>query len=194
MPRETFKHKYLQGWEVNDLVRQPQVAGKERFWVLSPTLLQERQSKGHRVLFSQGCRGQWQDRPWKFEFRFKCATFFFIVLGFPTCHCFPTSLTPKTIQWSVGQGIRYPFYRWKNGGAKRLRDWSVIIYQEKGWSQKVIPTFWLLVFPYFLTSPPINLTLLSFNSDLQRMSFWGQTNKEKARKTQNQNQRAYKTI
>ena len=49
-------------------------------------------------------------------------------------------------------------------------------------AKKVTPTFWLLVFSYFPLSPPINFSLLPANSDLQGRSFWGQTNKEQAKK------------
>lgn len=38
MGGEVFKQKYFQQWEVKDLLRQAQLAGEERFQVLSPTL------------------------------------------------------------------------------------------------------------------------------------------------------------
>lgn len=49
MGGEVFKQKYFQQWEIKDLLRQAQLAGEERFQVLSPTLAQEKQSKDHRV-------------------------------------------------------------------------------------------------------------------------------------------------
>ena len=108
------------------------------FWV-PPTLLQKRQRKGQSGLFLR-LQGQWQAGPWKFEFHFNCVTFFFIALGLSTCHCLPTRLTLKTIQWGVGQDINYSFCRWKNGDAKKLGDkamvFSVVTYGCESWTIK----------------------------------------------------------
>lgn len=86
-------------------------------------------------------------------------------------------------------GISYPFYRWEKE-AKRL----VITYGEKGWSQKHNPhllTPGLLLIAHL---PPINLSLLSFNSDLQREALLRPDKQGAGKESQNQNQEAYETI